>query len=344
MFDKLIGNNPIKESLRRLIKKDHVPHSVLFVGRNGTGKKQFALELARAFVCSAPNENEPCGKCSSCARAGNFKLPTSGKKEDYERVQFSEHPDVGIVIPNKQTIYINAIRNLELEANFRPYEAKARVFVVDEAEKMNPQASNALLKTLEEPSDTTYIFLITSRPASLLPTIRSRCQMIRFAPIDENEIKSFLFSKHNIPTDDSKLIANLARGSVGDALNIDLESFLKRRKKMIEVLECLIQQNHHSILLKTTEELIDAKNKDNYLDNLNLLQTLIRDLWTLSRNPIADNLVNIDLKRPLTDLASIAKDSDLQSWIVEIENLKKNLNFNLNRKIATDALFMKMSN
>jgi len=343
MFDKLIGNDPIKASLRRLIKKDHLPHSALFVGRNGIGKKQFALELARAFVCSKSDRDGSCEKCSSCIRASKFNLPTSGKKEDYERVQFSEHPDVGVVIPNKQTIYIDAIRNLELEANFRPYEAQARVFIIDEAEKMSPQASNALLKNLEEPQKTTYIFLVTSRPASLLSTIRSRCQTIRFAPIDTNELETFLFKERNIPSGDSNLIAHLAEGSVGDALNIDLESFVERRKKIFEVLECLIWQHNYSNLLAAAEELTDAKNKDRYIDNLKILQSLIRDLWTLSQNNSSVHLTNIDLVNSLKSLASKARSTSLQIWLDEIETLKKNLNFNLNRKIATDALFMKMA-
>ena len=265
------------------------------------------------------------------------------KKEDYLQVFFSEHPDVGVVIPNKQTIYIDAIRNLELEANYLPYESKARFFIVNDAEKLTPQASNALLKTLEEPSKTTYICLITSRPASLLPTIRSRCQMIRFAPVNKSKIESFLSKQENFSPEDSKLVANLSRGSIGMALTIDLETFRERRRKMFEVLECLISQKNRSVLLRTSEEMTSAKDKLTYENHLKTLQTLVRDIWTIKQCGIKQNIYNTDILTKLERLSQKTNAETLSSWINEIETLRGNLSFNLNRKIATDALFSKMS-
>src|SRR5262249_50302248 len=156
---------------------------------------------------------EPCSICPSCERVGKFTFPKADADiEEFKKVIYSEHPDVAMVIPRNRNILVDAIRDLEREANFLPYEAAARVFIVDDAEKMNDNASNALLKTLEEPPPTAYIFLITSRPDSLLATIRSRCQMVRFAPVAAEQIADLLVKNKGSSTADAALAARLSRG------------------------------------------------------------------------------------------------------------------------------------
>ncbi|MDQ3634258.1 MAG: AAA family ATPase [Acidobacteriota bacterium] len=346
MFENLIGNNPNKEIFRRLVKTDRIPHSLLFVGKDGIGKKQFALEIAKSFVCQNPKEFGACNDCKNCRRAEKFNFPKpDAKKEEYEQVFFSEHSDIGMVIPYKNSILVNSIRDLEKEANFRPYEAKVRIFIIDDAEKLSTSidnAANALLKTLEEPSETTYIFLITSRPSSLLPTILSRCQTIHFAPIDSSKIEEHLINNEKISSEDAKLTAKISRGSIGTALETNLEKYRERRKKMIGVLESLSLQKGFSNLLRTAEDLSDAKNKDYYEKTLEILQTLIHDILTIQNNPNSE-IINFDLTADLTKLSKYINHKTLSNWLLEIENLRENLNSNLNRKIATNALFMKMA-
>ena len=109
------------------------------------------------------------------------------------------------------------------EANFRPYEASSRVFIVDDADKLNDSAANALLKTLEEPPDTTYIILVTSYPDGLLPTILSRCQRLRFTPVDRRTVERFLVEEKSYSPQDASIAASLGAGGVGNVLNIDVE-------------------------------------------------------------------------------------------------------------------------
>src|SRR5207237_2877419 len=118
--------------------------------------------------------------------------PCTSDDDNKERMIWSEHADVAMVRPHKQIIRVKAMRELEREANFRPFEGAARIFIVEDADTMNDQAANALLKTLEEPQPTTHLVLTTSNPTALLATIRSRCQIIRFAPIDATEVENFL--------------------------------------------------------------------------------------------------------------------------------------------------------
>jgi DNA polymerase-3 subunit delta' len=342
MFDKLIGNHHVKEILQRMIRKGRVPNSLLFVGADGVGKREFALETAKAFACQNPTATGgACGVCGACKRADKFNFPTSKDKDDNEKIFFSEHPDIGLARQAGKFITVEQMRELETESNFRPYEAKARFFLIDEAEKMNEAASNALLKTLEEPSPTAHIFLITSRPAALLPTIRSRCQMLRFAPIEAKQLEGFLESKKQFSVADAEILSRLARGSIGRALNLDLGKFRERREAMIKALESLSAKPNRAVLLKTAEEMNDAKNKDYYEDFLEILETLIHDVWTLrlGRNEI----VNVDLKSQLITFSENIESKRLSAWLSEIETLRENFAVNLNRKIATDALFMQMA-
>jgi len=343
MFDNLLGNQHIKEVLRRMLEKQRVPHSLLFAGIEGVGKKHFALELAKSFVCLNPVNFQACDACAACRRADNFNFPKTDDREAHKEVIFSEFPDIGLVIPYNKNILVDAIRDLEKEANYRPYEAKARFFIIDDADKMNDAASNALLKTLEEPSATSHIFLISSRPDSLLQTIRSRCQTIRFAPVEAKEIEKEILKTQKFSPVDAELVARLSSGSIGRALDFDLEKFRAKRETMLGVLQSLNGKPNHLSLLKIGEEMNDAKNKDDYEFYLETLQTLIHDVWILRHAGSEKTLVNTDLKAQLARFAETSESRRLAKWLAEIENLRETLAVNVNRKIATDALFVQMA-
>jgi len=343
MFDKLTGNDHIKEILRRMLEKERVPRSLLFTGVEGVGKKRFALELAKSFVCTNKRGSEACDECAACRRADKFNFPKTDDRDAHKEVIFSEFPDIGIVIPYNKNILVDAVRDLEKEANFRPYEAEARFFIIDDADKMNDAASNALLKTLEEPSATTHIFLVSSRPDSLLQTIRSRCQTIRFAPIEAARIEEKILQTEKFEPTDALLVARLSAGSIGHALDLDLEKFRRQRETMMKVLQSLAGQPDHLALLRTGEEINDAKNKEDYEFYLETLQTLIHDVLALKHRANESTLVNIDLKATLQKLAETASSKRLAAWLGDIESLRETLAVNVNRKIATDALFVRMA-
>lgn len=343
MFRNLVGNEHIKQTLHHLISKSRVPNSLLFAGDEGVGKRRFACELAKAFICVEPSSGEACDVCAACRRADVFAFPKPDDRDAYKRVIFSDHPDIGTVIPYNRNILVDAVRHLESEANFRPYEAPARFFIIDDADKMNDAASNALLKTLEEPPPTTHIFLITSRPDSLLPTIRSRCQMLRFAPVHGEEIERYLIDERAFTHDEARLAARLSRGSIGRAVSINVEKFRVRREKMLAVTANVIEAGDRAALLRISEEMNDAKNKDSFEDNLDTLQSLIHDVWTLRLSGDETRLVNTDLAEELARLAEYHGSVDLPSWLAAIDTMRENFAVNINRKIAADALFVSMA-
>ena len=343
MFNKLVGNDHIKQTLGRLISSGRVPNSLILAGDEGIGKRRFAIELAKVFVCVRADNLSSCGECAACRRADTFVFPDADERDDHKRVIFSGHPDIGTVIPYKRNILIDAIRDLEREANFNPYEARARIFIIDDADKMNDAASNALLKTLEEPPPTSFIFLVTSRPESLLATIRSRCQMLRFAPVSRPEIERYLIDVGAIEAVEARLAARLARGSVGRAVSINIEQIRNLRERMLAVLSNAIETGDLAALLRTSEEMNDAKNKVNFEESVEILESLIHDVWTLRTSGDDSRLVNTDLAADLGRLAGESGRSDLPAWLDDIETLRQNLAVNINRKVATDALFVSMA-
>jgi DNA polymerase III subunit delta' len=343
MFSSLIGNEEVKTALRRLLSNQRLPGSLLFTGPEGIGKKLFALELAKALNCRNRQGVEACDVCSSCKRIASSTFPPFGDPDDdKERMIWSEHPDLAMVRPYKQIIRVKPIRELEREANFRPFEGAARVFIVEDADYMNDQAANALLKTLEEPTPTTHLVLTSTNPTALLATIRSRCQTIRFAPIAAGEIEQFLLEK-DIPKRDAELLALTSCGSLGRALRIDVEDVRERREAMLAVLRALTLTGDRVQLLRAAEGLAATRDRDEYEQMLEVLEVLIRDAWALNLGRPQSAIVNQDLNSELEKIAREIRSEKVQSWLTQIEELRGALEVNLNRKITSDALLLAMA-
>ncbi|MFN2513352.1 MAG: ATP-binding protein [Pyrinomonadaceae bacterium] len=343
MFDHLTGNERVKKLLRRMLDSGRVPGALLFAGEEGVGKKLFALEIAKALNCRTPQGVEGCGKCPPCLRMSHFNFPQSQESDDWKKIFWTDHGDVGMVVAPKRLLLVDQMRDIEREANFRPFEGRARVFLVDDADKLNDQSANALLKTLEEPPPTSHIILITSRPAMLLPTVRSRCQAIRFSPLTTAEIEQHLLKNKLATPAEAGLRARAGNGSIGRALAGDLKSFRERRDAMLQVLTALAITGDQSRLLRLAEEMNEAKHKDEYEFGLELLETLIRDSLMLSVGIASAKIINEDVLPQLQKISERIDSRSATSWISRIEELREQLVVNVNRKPATDALFLSMA-
>src|ERR671919_892380 len=303
MFDQLTGNSRVKSILKRMLTTGRLPGALLFTGEGGIGKKLFALELARALNCRTPKDHEACGICSSCVRIARLNYPQREDADEWTQIIWTDHPDVGLVVAPKRVLRVEQMRQIEREANFRPFEGKARVFLIDEADKLNDASANALLKVLEEPPKTSHLILITARPAMLLPTILSRCQMIRFSPLTPDEIESHLLKNKLVDAKTARLRARAAGGSMGRALSGDLVTFTSQRKAMLKVLNALAVSQDRSQLLRSAEQLNEAQYKEEFEDRLDVLETLIRDAWMLSLGVETSQLVNEDLAGELKEIS-----------------------------------------
>lgn len=343
MFDQITGNERVKNLLRRMLDERRVPGALLFSGEEGIGKKLFAFELARALNCKNRVGTEACGTCSVCKRTAKINFPMSDDVEEKRKIFWTDHPDVGMVQAPGRVFHVKQMREIEREINNHPFEGNARVFLIDDADKLNDQSANALLKTLEEPTRTSYLILITARPAMLLPTIRSRCQQIRFSPLTAAEIEHYLVSNYLDKPAAARLRARCAAGSLSRALSDDLEGYKERRESMIAVLQALALTGDRTRLLRAAEGLGDIRNKDDYEPTLELLETLIRDALLVAVDGDQQLVVNLDILPQLKEIASATDASRAANWITQIEELREQLLVNINRKPATDALFITMA-
>jgi DNA polymerase-3 subunit delta' len=275
--------------------------------------------------------------------SGSSFPPYQNDDDNKERIIWSQHLDVALVRAYRQIIRVGPMREIEREANFRPYEGRSRWFIIEDAHRMNEASANALLKTLEEPPLTSHLILITSQPTALLPTVRSRCQTIRFAPIAAAEIEGFLIAEKGLPAADARLLANTARGSIGRALAADIEAYRMGRASMLAVLKALVRTRDRVRLLQAAEELGTARDRDEYELRLDVLEALIRDAWALSLGRSEASIVNRDLLNELRRIAEPMKSSKAASWLAAIEELRAALAVNINRRVATDALFLGMA-
>lgn len=345
MFRDMIGNSQVKARLRTLAVRGRIPNSLLFAGPEGVGKRLFALGLSKMLLCKGANGDEGCGTCSTCSRIGNIQIPepSDRTRDEFRSVFFSEHPDVGMLAPYKQAVLVDAIRSLEREAFFMPYEGRSRVFVIDNADRMNDAASNALLKTLEEPARTSYIILVTSRPDALLQTIRSRCQTVRFAPVDAAEVERYLVDTRSFSSEDARLGARLSAGSISRASKLDLGDHRRRRQEMLGLLENAVLRGDLAEMLRFGERMNDAKNRDGFEGSIEIFEDLVRELWLLRNGSGVETVANFDIIERLSDLAAGADAAVFAVWLEAIEELRRNFAVNVNRKLATDALFVKMA-
>jgi DNA polymerase-3 subunit delta' len=327
-FGEIIGHTRQIRILQSALKAGKLPHAYLFEGQDGVGKRKVALALAQAVQCERHGE-DACGKCLPCQ-----------KVEDYI------HPDVWWLAPEKNSIRIDVIRELQKDMSFEALEGNHRVVIIDEAEKMLHNAANAMLKILEEPPSATTMVLITPTPQQLLPTIVSRCQRLAFGPLTK-EMARKVIAKHM--EDDQRvvnLLASLSGGSPGRAMAFGRELFLDERPRFIEwVGRCSLDRVQDifqlSEKLDKKSEKSDTK-REEILFYLEILRGWYRDVAVYHVTQNSEQLVNADL------VAGIQKASEqipLRLAISRFETIGetlRDLERNANVRLALDTMLLKL--
>ena len=221
-FKDIVGQERAIKILKKSIKEDKISSSYIFVGSEGTGKKLAAIEFAKAVNCLNLNKSiEACGNCHSC-----------------NVINKQCCPDLKIVETTKGSIKIEQIREIKKEIELKPLRSKKKVYIIDQVEKMTLEASNCLLKTIEEPPYYAIIILISSKLDSILPTIISRCQIVNFRLINSFKTNKLLLDKLNdLKKNKTEIISKLSQGSIGKAFKLSADKgYFIRREKMLNYL------------------------------------------------------------------------------------------------------------
>lgn len=319
-FDSISGHQQQIKILKAAIEHERVAHAYLFDGPDGIGKKLVAKLFARAFLCESANG---CGHCASCTQ-----------------MAADSHPDFYPLEPDATAIKIDQIRTLQPQLTLRSFVGRGKVCLINSAELLTPEAANALLKTLEEPTAGTLIILISSRPDSLLSTIRSRCQRIRFTRLPRCELARHLEKTLAISAEEAKVLAAVADGSFEKAQGQHQDLYLKKRAGLIQSLSALsptssIQTFELAQALKAEKDLID--------EIFNLFAIFFRDLLLYKHGQAEDQLINQDLLPLIQQQSRQLSTPQLMTKLEAVAQARTYLSRNVNLHLALDHMLMQIA-
>lgn len=323
-FNAVAGHERIIKSLRESIKNDMTSHAYIFCGNKGSGRNLTAGAFAKTANCLSPINGNACGKCPSC-------------------IQFESgnNPDVFYVKATKTiSISVDDIREqIVNEVKIKPYSYKRKIFIIDKADTMTSQAQNALLKTLEEPPKYVLIILIAENTENFLPTVLSRCVMMKFSPISVNLIKNYLINNCAMNEDDAAFYAEYSIGSIGEALRLSGdENFYQMRNDIISCLDRLDTMDFVSAMFMAKE----MEKYKAYSELFDIMYMFYRDVFCMrlfkdDRYVIQkDKLGLIEKKAKNLNEQTIAKRLDF------IMDIKKKIRQNTAFRLSMEVLFMNL--
>jgi len=341
LWNRVLGQRRVKHLLLRAMHAGRIPHAYLFTGSEGVGKDAMALELARVLHCERGGE-EACGECASCTRIAVLQHPDvhlivplpvgKGEQSDdapaarltpdelrtvqEELRQKAANPYRRVSIPRATIIKINSIREIRRETSLSTFDGRKRVFIISQADRMGDEAANTLLKTLEEPPTDCLIILTTHRQDALLPTIRSRCQMIRFDPLSAEDLRTGLTEREAVAPETASLVARLANGSYTKALELLDAGALEERKEVVAFIRHALGTSPLQ-LSKDVDSLAEGRDRLRVERFLMLLMMWCRDALMLAHG---GTIINTDQQEDLERFVRKFPRADLPGLIADVED------------------------
>jgi DNA polymerase-3 subunit delta' len=333
-FDLIRGQQQAIGLLTTLLRKGHIPHALVFTGIDGIGKQTTARAFAMACNCEDPqpfsassSETSPaarinaCGQCRSC-----------------RRILSDNHPDILHLRPSGNMIRIAVIRDLIQQLTIKPFEQGNRVVIIAGSDTMNMEASNALLKILEEPPENTLLILTAQQTADLLPTIASRCQQIRFSPLPRDVLIGLLTADDALTMEEARAAAALAEGSYTHALKMVQAGWIPRRDWLANELSRLDGRST-TAKLALAEKLADGKKL--LPDTLAWLMTWYRDLIVFPFQP--EQIVNSDLCHQVRAEAAKTSPQALIDRMKAVQRARQHLAANANPRLTMEDLVLQLA-
>ena len=322
-FKDIFGHEKQIALLKGFMAQDRLPHALLFYGMAGIGKKATSLVFAKALNCIAGN-HDACDACSSC-----------------RKVDHKNHLDVVSLEAEGQFIKIQAVRDLQQQLKFKPWEGKKRVCIIDDAARMNDVAANALLKTLEEPPSANVIILISAQPHQLPATIVSRCQQLRFNPLTEHDIAAFLKARFSLETEAAQALASSSGGSIARALDLHSGAYLGMRDELMEMIsEGQMQSLLPLVRLSMVKRFGD--DREEVLEKLGIMQMCYRDILFFRETGEKSGLINRDRIDVIKPLAEKMPTEDIINNIKTIDGTLRAVELNADRTLALEVMMLRL--
>lgn len=321
-FSDIIGQAQIVDHLKCSIEQNKVSHAYIICGERYSGKEYIARIFAAALLCD-DKDNAPCGKCHNCSQAFT-----------------DNNPDIVKVTHEKpMVISVDDIRTqVNEDILIKPYGGKRKIYIINEAEKMNQQAQNALLKTLEEPPEYAVILLLTTNLEEMLQTIKSRCVVLNMRPVSDKEVRKYLMEEEQLPEYTADMSVAFARGNLGKA------KLLARNEEFDQIMDEALHLMHHLKELEVYELNRSVKRANDFKiaigDYLDLISVWYRDVLMFKATADADNLI---FKKELAYIKKVADSTtyeNLQDIIDAIDKAKRRIAANVNFDLTMELLFL----
>ncbi|MDD5155586.1 MAG: DNA polymerase III subunit [Candidatus Omnitrophica bacterium] len=316
-FQDIKGQEQAINILQNYLHDKGAAQSYLFTGPQGVGKFLSAKTLAKTLNC-LQESGDCCDACASCLK-----------------IEKSQHPDVHIIDvsagaadTDSSAISIEDIRRMQKEINLKAYEAREKVCIINDAHNLTPEASNALLKTLEEPPQDSLIILVTSKPSLLFKTIISRCKIIKFYPFKRSALKDLMKREYSCHEDLAHFLAYFCEGRIGQALSLKDAGLLKEKNKIIDEL----------ILRKGSADYRKGLDREELRRYLNVAATWFRDVYLLKIGLSHSELINFDRRQELLRSMGLYSYPALNEIIRFISDAFLYLEQNINPKLLLSNL------
>lgn len=327
MHWQIYGHDWAVSLLSKHAAGSHLRHAYLLTGPEGVGRRTLALRFIQALNCSQPpSPGEFCGECRDC-----------------RQIHARAYPDLSLLEPEAghREILIDQVRSLQHTLSLAPYAARYRVALLPQFERTRESAANALLKTLEEPSDKVILLLTADAAENLLPTIVSRCEVLRLRPASLSGAREFLQSSRQLPPDQAELIAHLSAGRIGAALRLaeNPEAIHHRQDILNNLLELLTSPRHARFQLADTLTKSYEKARVNAAEVIPIWLSFWRDVL-ISSSGADVPLVNIDFAAPVKTVGQLINAQTARALVIAHEEALKHLDANANVRLLLEVLLL----
>ena len=310
-FSDVLGQARALGIIGAYLEKSRFSGAYIFSGPEGIGKRTVAKIIAKQLNCTGQVDT-PCGSCSSCLK-----------------IQKEEHPDLHIIQNGQSQIKMEDIRGILRQASFRPYEGVIKVFIIDNAHKLNSEAANSLLKVLEEPPRDVLIILITHKPQNIIRTVLSRCKEIKFSPLIRTQLEAVLIKNYALDKTTAHFLAFYSEGRLGLALRLKDTPLLQEKNKVFDSFILSAKPLDHFMMNQSKEQLQVC---------LNILASWFRDIYLLKAGLSDKETIHLDRHSDLLKLIPRFSFKQLDDIMATLSESALYLERNINSKLLLHNL------
>lgn len=321
-FKDVVGHKDILKYISSAVENNRVSHAYILNGERGSGKKMLANLFAMTLLCET-GDNEPCGKCHSCKQA-----------------ESGNHPDIIRVTHEKpNSISVDDIRTqVNNTVDIKPYQGPYKVYIIPQADMMTPQAQNAILKTIEEPPSYAVFLLLTENAETLLPTINSRCVMLKLRNIKDTLIKKYLMENLEIPDYKADMCTAFAQGNMGRAIMLaNSDHFNEIREEAVQLLKHISEMELNEIVAAVKNISVYKLEITDYLD---IIMIWYRDVLLYKATKEIDKVVFKDQLQSIKEQTRKSSYEGIELILESLEKAKARLKANVNFDLVMELLFL----